>query len=483
MWDLFARRAGKPLWKYLADLPAEQIVAAVDFRHITDALTPDEALAMLQGDRRLASPTREAALRADGYPAYITSAGWLGYPDDLMRSKTREALADGWTALKIKVGRDRDDDMRRTRILREELGPDRRLLIDANQVWDVDEAIDWTLALADADPWWIEEPTSPDDILGHARIAQAVHPIRVATGEHCHNRIMFKQFFQSGGMDIAQIDGCRLGGRERGDRRAAAGGEVRRAGVPARRRHRAVPARAALLDVRLLARVGPQRRPHDRVRRAPARALRHRVARRRAAATSRRPTRGFGLEMKAGVGARRTRSPTASCGPSAPRVADRLRVALVGGPMYDSLYEPFLDDVDVVVHADHPTLNRAVAEMLAAGERIDVLSTHGKYAPSQAQWLRPLERSRRHVARWRRRRSTCAASTATLLCAPRNIDVRILWWRTDRMDAAPATLGRLLAGRRGVRVHRPRVGAVRPVLRARRRRTAARCSTTTGGRR
>ncbi|MEY2470603.1 MAG: L-fuconate dehydratase, partial [Actinomycetota bacterium] len=187
VWDLFARRAGKPLWKYLADLSAEQIVAAVDFRHITDALTPDEALALLKAnDATVAS--REAELRADGYPAYITSAGWLGYPDDLIRSKTREALADGWTALKMKVGRDRDDDIRRTMVLREELGPDRRLLVDANQVWDVNEAIDWTRALAGADPWWIEEPTSPDDILGHARIAQAVHPIRVATGEHCHNR-------------------------------------------------------------------------------------------------------------------------------------------------------------------------------------------------------------------------------------------------------------------------------------------------------
>ncbi|MEY2468317.1 MAG: L-fuconate dehydratase, partial [Actinomycetota bacterium] len=211
VWDLFARRAGKPLWKYLADLPAERLVAAVDFRHISDALTPDEALAMLKAtESGLAE--READLLANGYPAYITSAGWLGYPDDLIRSKTREALADGWEALKMKVGRDRDDDIRRTRILREELGPDRRLLIDANQVWDVDEATEWTLALRDAQPWWIEEPTSPDDILGHARIAQAVHPIRVATGEHCHNRIMFKQFFQAGGMDIAQIDGCRLGG-------------------------------------------------------------------------------------------------------------------------------------------------------------------------------------------------------------------------------------------------------------------------------
>ncbi|MEY2426140.1 MAG: L-fuconate dehydratase [Actinomycetota bacterium] len=211
VWDLCARRANKPLWKYLADLPAEQLVAAVDFRHISDALTPDEALAMLKANDATVAE-REAVLRAEGYPAYITSAGWLGYPDDLIRTKTREALADGWDALKMKVGRDRADDVRRTRILREELGPDRRLLIDANQVWDVDEAISWTLDLKDAAPWWIEEPTSPDDILGHARIAQAVHPIRVATGEHCHNRIMFKQFFQAGGMDIAQIDGCRLGG-------------------------------------------------------------------------------------------------------------------------------------------------------------------------------------------------------------------------------------------------------------------------------
>jgi L-fuconate dehydratase len=211
VWDLFARRAGKPLWKYLADLPAERLVAAVDFRHISDAITRDEALAMLQATEATVAD-REASLLRDGYPAYITSAGWLGYPDDLIRSKTRDALADGWNALKMKVGRDRDDDIRRTRILREELGPDRMLLIDANQVWDVDEAISWTQALADAQPWWIEEPTSPDDILGHARIAQAVHPIRVATGEHCHNRIMFKQFMQAGGMDIAQIDGCRLGG-------------------------------------------------------------------------------------------------------------------------------------------------------------------------------------------------------------------------------------------------------------------------------
>jgi L-fuconate dehydratase len=211
VWDLFARRAGKPLWRYLADLSAEQVVAAVDFRYITDAITPDEALALL----RAVEPgrtEREASLLADGYPAYITSAGWLGYPDDLLRSRTREAIAEGWSDLKIKVGRDLEDDIRRTRILREELGPGRRLLIDANQVWDVEQAIDWVRALAGAEPWWIEEPTSPDDVLGHARIAQAVRPTRVATGEHCHNRVMFKQLFQADAIDIAQIDGCRLGG-------------------------------------------------------------------------------------------------------------------------------------------------------------------------------------------------------------------------------------------------------------------------------
>jgi L-fuconate dehydratase len=211
VWDLFARRSGVPLWRYLADLPDERLVEAVDFRHITDALTPNDARAIL-GAAAPGRAEREEDLVANGYPAYITSAGWLGYPDDLLRSKCRDALADGWNDLKIKVGRDLGDDIRRTRILREELGPDRRLLIDANQVWDVDEAITWVNALADAQPWWIEEPTSPDDILGHARIAQAVRPIRVATGEHCHNRIMFKQFFQADAIDIAQIDGCRLGG-------------------------------------------------------------------------------------------------------------------------------------------------------------------------------------------------------------------------------------------------------------------------------
>ena len=211
VWDLFARRAGQPLWRYLAGLPDGRLVAAVDFRHISDALTVDEASEILKAARH-GRDDREHDLLANGYPAYITSAGWLGYPDDLLRAKTREALAAGWRDLKIKVGRDVDDDIRRTTILREELGQDGRLLIDANQVWDVDQAIEWVHALAGAAPWWIEEPTSPDDILGHARIAEAVRPIKVASGEHCHNRVMFKQFFQANALDIAQIDGCRLGG-------------------------------------------------------------------------------------------------------------------------------------------------------------------------------------------------------------------------------------------------------------------------------
>lgn len=210
-WDLLARRADKPLWKYLADLSPAQVVSAIDFRHITDALTPAEALDLLAAK----APTkaeREAQLRAEGYPAYITSAGWLGYDDDKVRRQCQSALADGWTALKMKVGRDALDDLRRAALIREQIGPDRRLMLDANQVWDVADAIAQTKALAEIDPYWIEEPTSPDDILGHARVRSAVRPIRVATGEHCHNRVMFKQLFQAEAIDVCQLDGCRLGG-------------------------------------------------------------------------------------------------------------------------------------------------------------------------------------------------------------------------------------------------------------------------------
>jgi L-fuconate dehydratase len=209
-WDLLARRAGVPLWDYLSALSPSEIVAAVDFRHISDALSPEQALALLE-DRVPGRAQRRDALLRDGYPAYITSAGWLGYPDDKIRSQCRAALAEGWTAFKMKVGRDLADDLRRARLVRAEIGPDARLMLDANQVWDVDEAIEWVKALAEVDPWWIEEPTSPDDVLGHARIRAAV-PTRVVTGEHAHNRVMYKQLLQAGAVDACQIDGCRLGG-------------------------------------------------------------------------------------------------------------------------------------------------------------------------------------------------------------------------------------------------------------------------------
>jgi len=211
VWDLWAKVVGKPVWKLVADLAPEQIIALIDFRYIQDVLTPDEALDILrrQAPNRAA---REAQLRASGYPAYSTSVGWLGYDDDKVRRLCREALAQGWDNFKIKVGRDLNEDIRRCAIVREEIGPKRRMMIDANQVWEVDEAIRWVGALAQFDPWWIEEPVSPDDILGHAKVARAVRPIRVATGEHVANRVMFKQLFESNAIDVAQPDACRQGG-------------------------------------------------------------------------------------------------------------------------------------------------------------------------------------------------------------------------------------------------------------------------------
>ena len=210
-WDLVARRAGVPLWRLLSRMSPAELVGLVDFRYITDALTPDAALELLEravpGRRE-----REEELLRDGYPAYTTSVGWLGYDDDKIRRLCREALAEGWTRFKMKVGADIEDDVRRMRIIREEIGPDRMLAVDANQRWDVDTAIDWMTHLAPFDPYWIEEPTSPDDILGHAAIARAVAPIRVATGEHVHNRIMFKQFLAAEALSICQVDACRLGG-------------------------------------------------------------------------------------------------------------------------------------------------------------------------------------------------------------------------------------------------------------------------------
>jgi L-fuconate dehydratase len=211
VWDLRAKRAGKPLWELLMTMTPAEIVELVDFRYLTDALTPDEALAILD---RLA-PSRAARvdeLLRGGYPAYTTSVGWLGYSDDKIRLLCQEALAEGWTRFKMKVGADVDDDLRRIRIVREEIGPEMMLAVDANQRWDVGQAIDWMARLAPYDPYWIEEPTSPDDILGHAAIARAVAPILVATGEHVHNRVMFKQLFQADAIGVCQIDACRLGG-------------------------------------------------------------------------------------------------------------------------------------------------------------------------------------------------------------------------------------------------------------------------------
>jgi L-fuconate dehydratase len=192
-------------------MDAADIVALVDFRYVEDALTADEALALLRG-REAGRAEREAHLLAEGCPAYTSSAGWLGYDDDKMRRLLREAVDAGFDQLKLKVGADPDDDLRRCTIARETIGDDRRLMIDANQAWGVHEAIESVLRLAHLDIGWIEEPTSPDDVLGHAAIARALPAIPVATGEHVHNRVMFKQLMQAGGMGVCQIDACRLGG-------------------------------------------------------------------------------------------------------------------------------------------------------------------------------------------------------------------------------------------------------------------------------
>lgn len=211
VWDLYAKVEGKPLWKLLVDMSPEELVRCINFRYVTDAITPQEALEILQA-KASTKAEREAEMRQTGYPAYITSAGWLGYSDEEIRQLCREALANGWHDFKIKVGRDLEDDIRRCRVMREEIGQENRLMMDANQYWDVQEAIDHMRQLAPFNPWWIEEPTSPDDVLGHAAIARALAPIKVATGEHCQNRIIFKQLMQAKAMDFCQLDSCRLGG-------------------------------------------------------------------------------------------------------------------------------------------------------------------------------------------------------------------------------------------------------------------------------
>ncbi|MFE0588862.1 enolase C-terminal domain-like protein [Micromonospora echinospora] len=216
VWDLRAKLAGKPMWQFLAEMSTEELVASVDFHHITDALTPDEAATILDKGRD-GMADRIALLERDGFPSYTTSVGWLGYPDDKVRALTREAYAAGWRAMKMKVGGPPADDLRRARIIREEIGPDALLMMDANQVWDVDEAITNMTALAEVDPYWIEEPTHADDILGHARIARAMTELtggrcRVATGEVAANRVIFKQLLQAEAIGVMQIDSCRVGG-------------------------------------------------------------------------------------------------------------------------------------------------------------------------------------------------------------------------------------------------------------------------------
>lgn len=211
VWDLYAKSEGKPLWKLLTDMSPEQLVTCLDFRYVTDVLTPDEALTILHRSEA-GKQQREAEMLQHGYPAYTTSVGWLGYSDEKVRLLCREAVAQGWHYFKLKVGVNLHEDLRRAQILREEIGPQRKLMMDANQYWDVDEAIPYIKALAEYDPWWIEEPTSPDDILGHLAIAQAIAPIKVATGEHVQNRIMFKQLLQAKAINFCQLDACRLGG-------------------------------------------------------------------------------------------------------------------------------------------------------------------------------------------------------------------------------------------------------------------------------
>ena len=211
VWDLLAKVAGKPVWRLVADMSPQEIVDIVDFRYLTDVITRDEALEILKA-AEAGKAERIAQLEASGYPCYTTSAGWLGYPDDKLRRLCREAVDAGYTHVKLKVGRDLEDDIRRLRIAREELGPDRYLMIDANQVWEVGQAIDWLKELSFAKPYFIEEPTSPDDIAGHAKIREAVAPVKVATGEMCQNRIVFKQMIAGGAIDIVQIDSCRMGG-------------------------------------------------------------------------------------------------------------------------------------------------------------------------------------------------------------------------------------------------------------------------------
>lgn len=211
VWDLLAKESGKPVWQLVGEMSPEQLVSIIDFRYLTDCVTPEEALAIFRAAAD-GKAGRMERLKTSGYPCYTTSAGWLGYSNEKLARLATDAVANGFTHIKMKVGRDRADDMRRLEIVRRIIGPDRYLMIDANQVWEVDQAIDWVNALKRFNPYFIEEPTSPDDVEGHRRIRDAVAPVKVATGEMCQNRILFKQFIMRGAIDIVQIDACRIGG-------------------------------------------------------------------------------------------------------------------------------------------------------------------------------------------------------------------------------------------------------------------------------
>jgi len=211
VWDLYANVEGKPLWKLLVNMSSEELVRCIDFRLLSDAITPDEALEILRQNEPTKG-TREAEMLCDGFPAYTTSTAWLGYEDEKLKRLAREAVEAGWNEVKMKVGVNPEDDAQRAGIIREGVGPERKLIMDANQVGDVEEAIERMERLKEFDPWWIEEPTSPDDVLGHTRISEAVSPVGVATGEHCQNRILFKQLLQANAISFCQVDACRLGG-------------------------------------------------------------------------------------------------------------------------------------------------------------------------------------------------------------------------------------------------------------------------------
>ncbi|GAA4073304.1 enolase C-terminal domain-like protein [Nonomuraea soli] len=211
LWDLKARREGKPLWLLLAEMSPERIVELIDFRYLSDALTPAQALEILRRNED-SKQERIAHLKEHGYPAYTTSPGWLGYDDEKLRRLCKEALEQGFTQIKLKVGADLADDVRRFRVAREVCGPAFPIAIDANQRWDVGSAIEWVGALKEFNPYWVEEPTSPDDVLGHATIARALAPIAVATGEHVQNRVIFKQLLQAGAISYLQLDAARVGG-------------------------------------------------------------------------------------------------------------------------------------------------------------------------------------------------------------------------------------------------------------------------------